>query len=106
MDGCPDDKWLGGRGGHIGQNTQIYKGVNQVNRVVIAWYLLKYSVPEVVEGVLPIRLRVSESREWQGFTRSHQLSRGRIRHFISYSLSTLDELAAKSHEAGITTIER
>ena len=54
MDGCPDDNWLGGRGGHIGQNTQIYKGVNQVNRVVIAWYLLKYSVPEVVEGVLPI----------------------------------------------------
>ena len=33
--------WLGGPSGRFGENTQIYEGTNQIQRVVIAKHLLK-----------------------------------------------------------------
>jgi hypothetical protein len=41
MDESPDKYGLGGQGGRINQNTQIYEGTNQNQRVVVAKHLLK-----------------------------------------------------------------
>jgi len=44
MDESPDNYRLSGRSGRSGrfcQNTQIYEGTNQVQRVVVAKHLLK-----------------------------------------------------------------
>ncbi len=41
MDESPDICWRSGRGGRFRQNTQIYEGTNQIQRVVIAKHLLK-----------------------------------------------------------------
>lgn len=54
MDRFPDDSWLGGTDGHVGYNTQIYVGINQVQVVVVAGHSLKHSAPQVFDGALPI----------------------------------------------------
>jgi alkylation response protein AidB-like acyl-CoA dehydrogenase len=41
MDESPDNYARSGRGGPFCQNTQIYEGANQIQRVVIAKRLLK-----------------------------------------------------------------
>ncbi|HVA53690.1 MAG TPA: hypothetical protein VNF05_09285 [Acidimicrobiales bacterium] len=41
VDESPDNKRLSGRSGRFCQNTQIYEGTNQVQRVVVAKHLLK-----------------------------------------------------------------
>ncbi len=41
MDGSPDNYGISGRGERYFQNTQIYEGTNQIQRVVIAKHLLK-----------------------------------------------------------------
>jgi alkylation response protein AidB-like acyl-CoA dehydrogenase len=41
MDESPDKHCFNGRGGRLCQNTQIYEGTNQIQRVVIAKHLLK-----------------------------------------------------------------
>ncbi len=41
VDEFADDCWLCGRCGRFSQNTQIYEGANQIQRVVIAKHLLK-----------------------------------------------------------------
>jgi len=40
-DETPDNYRLSGRSGPFRQNTQIYEGTNQVQRVVVAKHLLK-----------------------------------------------------------------
>ncbi len=40
-DDPPDNNGLSGQGGLSGENTQIYEGTNQVQRVVVAKHLLK-----------------------------------------------------------------
>jgi alkylation response protein AidB-like acyl-CoA dehydrogenase len=41
MDESSDKHCFSGRGGRYCQNTQIYEGTNQIQRVVIAKHLLK-----------------------------------------------------------------
>jgi len=41
MNESPDNYGLKGRGGRFYQNTQIYAGTNQVQRVVVDKHLLK-----------------------------------------------------------------
>ena len=41
VDESPYKQRLHGRGGSFGQNTQIYEGTNQIQRVVVAKHLLK-----------------------------------------------------------------
>ena len=41
VDESPYKHRLYGRGGPFGQNTQIYEGTNQIQRVVVAKHLLK-----------------------------------------------------------------
>jgi alkylation response protein AidB-like acyl-CoA dehydrogenase len=41
LDESPDIYGLSGRGGRYYQNTQIYEGTNQVQRIVVAKHLLK-----------------------------------------------------------------
>jgi len=41
MDESPDNYATSGRGGRFCQNTQIYEGTNQIQRVVVAKHLLK-----------------------------------------------------------------
>jgi hypothetical protein len=41
VDESPDNYRLSGRSGRFCQNTQLYEGTNQVQRVVVAKHLLK-----------------------------------------------------------------
>ncbi|HEY5265967.1 MAG TPA: hypothetical protein VIJ40_04060 [Acidimicrobiales bacterium] len=40
VDEFPDNYWLSGRSERFCQNTQIYEGTNQVQRVVVSKHLL------------------------------------------------------------------
>jgi hypothetical protein len=50
---CPDYKWFGGTDRHLGTDSHINEGINQVQRDIIAVYPSKESAPEVVDGALP-----------------------------------------------------